>query len=33
MRVTLSDATPNADAHGRRSRTVKPLVGSLESET
>lgn len=23
----------NADAHGRRSRTVQPLVGSLDSET
>ena len=24
--------TPNAEAHGRRSRTVQPLVGSLDSE-
>ena len=23
---------PNAEAHGRRSRTVQPLVGSLDSE-
>jgi hypothetical protein len=23
----------NAEAHGRRSRTVQPLVGSLDSET
>lgn len=28
----LPDDTANAEAHGRRSRTVQPLVGSLDSE-
>ena len=26
------DRTPNAEAHGRRSRTVQPLVGGLNQE-
>lgn len=27
----LPPLTHNAEAHGRRSRTVQPLVGSLDS--
>ena len=35
LRLTLDEAIAemsNAEGHGRRSRTVQPLVGSLDSE-
>jgi hypothetical protein len=31
-RIIKFTLTPNAEAHGRRSRTVQPLVGSLDGD-